>query len=183
MRKVAFLTLALAVSVASGPSAAAATKILVPKYTPETNGFFSGIPIGDLPQITHLPVALFMETNATFDTKVYESVRTTAKPPFAVSFRLVTFVFSSPNTNTPVGSTSEMAEPDELFCTGTNVVRRPGPTSEIPLIRVLTVDRRKKELTADLDLLLGVAPVAAPQDVRYVRRSLRFVYRDGWKED
>jgi hypothetical protein len=76
-----------------------------------------------------------------------------------------------------------MGQPHELFCTGTNISRRPGSTNEIPLIRVSTVDRHRKELTADLDLLVGVTPVAAPQDARYFRRSFRFVYRDGCKED
>lgn len=183
MRNSTILGIVLAAVVGSASPVAAASKILVSRYTPETNGLLSGISLGDLPQISHLPVALFMETNTTFDAKVYESVRTTVKPPIVVSFLLVTFIFSSPNTNTPVYSFCEMGQPQELLCTGTNISRRPGSTNEIPLIRVSTVDRNKKDLTADLDLLVGVAPAADPQDVRYFRRSLRFVYRDGWKED
>jgi len=165
MRKPA-LVAALAIAIAMGTSpATAASKIAVSKYTPGTNGLLSGISIGDLPQISHLPVALFQETNTTFDTRIYESVRTTAKAPIVVSYLLVTFIFSSPNTNTGVYSFSEMGQPDELLCTATNVCRRQGSTNEIPLIRVSTVNRNKKDLTADLDLLVGVAPAADPQAI------------------
>ena len=83
----------------------------------------------------------------------------------------------------PVYSFCEMGRPDDLVWTGKRLSRRPGGTNEIPLIRVSTVDRHKKEVTADLDLLLGVAPLSDPQDVRYFRRSFRFNYQDGWRED
>jgi hypothetical protein len=98
-----------------------------------------------------------------------------------VSFLLITFIFSSPSTNDPVYSFCEMGRPDELICTGVSVSRRPGSTNEIPLIRVSTVDPRKKDVTADLDLLIGVASLNKPQDIRYLRRSFSFVYRDGWR--
>ncbi|MEQ1934874.1 MAG: hypothetical protein ABL962_13525 [Fimbriimonadaceae bacterium] len=179
MRASTMLGLLLAISVSIGSLAAESSLIVVSKFTPNTNGLFSA----NLQQEFHLPVALFQETNTSFDTKVYESVRTDVKPPMIVSILLVTFIFSSPNTNDPVYSFCEMGTPDELICTGTNVSRRLGSTNEIPLIRVSTVNRHKKEVTADLDLLLGVAPLNDPKDIRYLRRSFRFIYRDGWKED
>jgi len=175
------LVMALPVGIAS--LTAISSPILVPKYTPDSNALFVGAISGYLPQEVNLPVALFQETNTTFDTKVCESVGKTIKPPVVVSFLLVTFIFSSPSTNDPVYSFSETGRPDELVWTGKSVSRRPGSTNEIPLIRVSTVDRHKKDVTADLDLLIGVAPLDAPQDVRYFRRSFRFIYRDGWKED
>jgi hypothetical protein len=144
---------------------------------------FSGAFSGYLPQEVNLPIALFQETNTTFDMKVCESLGTTIKPPMVVSFLLVTFIFSSPNTNDPVYSFCEMGLPDELVWTGKSVSRRPGSTNEIPLIRVSTVDRHKKDVTADLELLVGVAPLNDLHDVRYFRRSFRFVYRDGWQEE
>jgi len=174
--------LAIVVATASSVVVAGST-ILVPKYTPETNALLPGPWSENLAQESHLPVALFQETNSTFDLKLYESVRTDVKPPVIVSFVLVTFVFSSPNTKDPVYSFCEMGQPQELICTGTTVSRRPGTTNEIPLIRVSTVDRHKKDLTADLDLLICVAPVKDPKDTQYVRRSFRFVYRNGWEED
>ncbi len=177
------LGLLLALSVGNTSLAAASSPILVPKFTPSTNGPVSGLLSENLQQEIHLPVALFQETNASFDLKVCQSVRRAAKPPMVISFLLVTFIFSSPNTNDPVYSFCEMGRPDELICTGRSVSRRPGSTNEIPLIRVSTVDRHKKELSADLDLLIGVAPMDHPQDIQYFRRSFRFVYRDGWKED
>jgi hypothetical protein len=183
MRNSTILATVLAIVATTASSVIAGSTILVPNYTPETNGIPAGLFSEHLAQESHLPVALFQETNSTFDLKLYESVRTTVKPPVIVSFLLVTFVFSSPNTNDPVYSFCEMDQPHELVCTDTNVSRRPGSTNEIPLIRVSTVDRHKKDLTADLDLLIGVAPTEDPKDIRYVRRSFRFVYRNGWKED
>ena len=183
MRTSTVLRLLLAISVGSASLAAASSQVLVPKVASDTNALFSGAFSGYLPQEVNLPVALFQETNTTFDMKVCESVRATIKPPMVVSFHLVTFIFSSPNTNDPVYSFCEMGRPDDLVCIGRSVSRRPGSTNEVPLIRVSTVDRHKKDVTAELDLLISVAPLDAPQDIRYFRRSFRFVYRDGWKED
>ena len=187
MRASSVFRLVLAIWVGSGSLATASSEILVPKFIPGTNGFYfsetNGPLSGNLPQEIHLPVALFQETNMGFDRRLYESVRKTIKPPMIISFLLVTFIFSSPNTNDPVYSFSEMGQPDELICTGKSVSRRPGSTNQVPLIRVSTVDRRKKDLAADLDLLIGVAPLDDPKDVRYLRRAFHFVYRDGWKED
>jgi hypothetical protein len=184
MNRSSIFSLLLTIVVGISLPAAASPQILVPEFPPETNGLFSGwLPFVNLPQEVNLPVALFQETNLTFDTKIYESVRKTTKAPVVLSFLLITFIFSSPSTNDPVYSFCEMGQPDELVCTGTNVYRRPGSTNEIPLIRVSTVDRHKKEVTADLDLLIGIAPLENPQDVRYFRRSFRFVFRHGWRED
>jgi hypothetical protein len=183
MRTSTVPTLLLAIAIGSASLAAPSSQILVPKVTPDTNGLFSGAFSGYLPQEVNLPVALFQETNTTFDMKVCESVRTTIKPPMVVSFHLVTFIFSSSSTNDPVYSFCEMGRPDELVCTARSVSRRPGSTNEVPLIRVSTIDRHKKDVSADLDLLISVAPLDTPQDIRYFRRSFRFVYRDGWKED
>src|SRR4051794_19477402 len=88
MRTSAILATVLAVVVATASSVAGST-ILVSKYTPETNGLLSGFFSENLRQESHLPVALFQETNTTFDLKLYESFRTTAKPPIIVSFLLV----------------------------------------------------------------------------------------------
>jgi hypothetical protein len=148
------------------------------KITIGTNGLFSE----NIQQELDLPVALFQKTNTSFDEKVYESVRRAIKPPAIISFHMITFVFSSPSTNDLVFSFCEMGQPDELICTGKSVSRRPGSTNEVPLNRIRTVDRHKKDVAADLDVLVGVAPPNDPQDVRYFRRSFRFVYRDGWKE-
>lgn len=183
MHRLSIFCLAGAILFGIRSPAAASSQILAPELPSDTNGPVSGWPgIGDLPQEVNLPVALFQETNVIFDTEIYQSVRKTIKPPVVISFLLVTFIFSSPNTNNPVYSFCEMGRPDELICTGTNVFRRPGSTNEIPLIRVSTVDRHKKELTADLDLVIGVAPTDNPQDIRYLRRSFRFVFEHGWKE-
>ena len=181
MRRTTIFSLLLGIAVGTAPLAAASPPILVPTFGTGTNGPLSRLFFEYLPQEVNLPVALFQETNTTFDMKVCESVRTTIKPPMIVSFLLVTFIFSSPSTNDPVYSFCEMGRPDELICTGVSVSRKPGSTNEIPLIRVSTVDPHKKDVTADLDLLIGVAPLNKPQDIRYLRRSFRFVYRDGWR--
>jgi hypothetical protein len=182
MRTLTQIGLLLVISFASASLTTASPPIQVPKYT-GTNTIFDGFYSNDFVQQVDLPVALFQHTNTLFDTEIYESVRKTVKEPAVVSFFLITFIFSSPSTNDPVYSFSEMGNPDELIWSGKVVSRRPGSTNQIPLIRVSTVDRHGKELTADLDLLLGVAPLNNPKDVEYVRRSFHFVYRDGWKGD
>ncbi|HYG36022.1 MAG TPA: hypothetical protein VEC99_14625 [Clostridia bacterium] len=179
MHKRNILRLVFLLCIGCASLASGSPRIVVPKWTADTNGFFSET----MQQESHLPVALFHCTNAPFEHRLYESVSGNAKPPVIISFHLVSFVFSSPNTNDLVFSSCEMGSPDELVCNGKSVSRRPGSTNEIPLIRVSTVDRRKNQLTADLDLLLGVAPLSDPQDKQYFRRSFRFVYADGWKED
>jgi len=181
MRRISIITLFLVIAVSSAAMAGASSPILVPKLGKGTNDLLSRSFFEYLPQEVNLPVALFQETNTTFDMMVCESVRKTVKPPMTVSFLLITFIFSSPSTNDPVYSFCEMGHPDELIYTGGIISRRPGPTNEIPLIRVSTVDTRKKGVTADLDLVVGVSPLAKPQDIQYLRRSFRFVYRDGWR--
>jgi hypothetical protein len=124
-----------------------------------------------------------VETNKAFDEMVYKSVRASIKPPAIISYHLVTFVFSYPTTNDYVGSSCEMGRPDELICTSESVSRRIDSTNEIALNYVRIVDPHRKQVTADLDLLIGGAPLSDPRDVQYFRRSFRFLYGGGWREE
>jgi hypothetical protein len=179
MKRRAILSMLLVLLVEFGPFAEVLSQILVPNYHPSTNSLLSA----GIQQEAHLAVSLFAETNKTFDERVYQSVRSEAKPPLVISFHLISFVFFHPTTNDYVGSHSELGQPDELLCTGETISHRKGSSNDIPLNYVRVVDRRRKEVAAELELLVGVASLKSPQDVRYFRRSFRFVYRDGWKEE
>jgi len=151
----------------------------VPKYA----GKKSSLVPTKVQQEVHLARSLFAETNRIFDEKVYSLVRKDCQPPAIISFQLVSFVFSYPSTPGWAPSTCDTGQPDQLLCTAEGVSRSSNSTNEIPLNYVRIVDPQKRDITADLDLLLGVAPLNKPKEVRYFRRSLRFVYQDGWIEE
>jgi len=157
-------------------------EIAVPKFAVKTNSLYPA----STQREVHLIRSLFVETNKAFDEKVVKSLEAAAKPPAIVSFHLVSFVFSYPTTNDYMGSASEMGRPNELIWTTEGIVRREGPTNKIhwiPLNYVRIVDGQRKEVIAELDTLIGVAPLKNPEEVRYFRRSFRFVHGDVWRED
>jgi hypothetical protein len=173
------LCVLLVIIIGSGLLATGSAQILVPKFTASANSLLPT----SMQQETHLVDSLLAEPNKSFDEAVYRAVRADVRPPAIISFHLVTFVFSYQTTNDYAGSFCEMGAADELICTGKSVSRRSSSTNEIPVNYVRIVDRQKREVTADLDLLVGVAPLKDPNDVHYLRRSFHFVYRDGWKEE
>jgi len=126
--------------------------------------------------------SLLEETNRNFDEKVYSSVRTNVSGPIVISYSLVSFVFHYPAGVAHAGSATEMGQPDELVCTKQSILRR-ATTNEIPANYIRILDTHRKDVSAELDLLLGVAPLGKPEDVKYLRRCFRYVYRDGWKEE
>jgi hypothetical protein len=98
-----------------------------------------------------------------------------------VSYELASFVFYYPSSNYWVASSTEMSLPDLLICKGGRVSRRE-TTNEIPVNCVRLVDPSKRDILAEADFLLGVTPMENPGQHKYIRRSLRFIYRDGWKK-
>jgi hypothetical protein len=157
-------------------------EIAVPKFAVRTNSLYPA----STQREVHLIRSLFVETNKAFDEKVVKSFEADAKPPAIVTFHLVSFVFSYPTTNDYVGSASEIGRPNELIWTTEGIARREGATNKIhwiPLNYVRIVDDQRKVVTAELDMLIGVAPLKNPEEVRYFRRSFRFVHGDVWRED
>jgi len=127
--------------------------------------------------------SLFAETNTSFDEKVLQSVEKDAKRPVVISYQLISFIFYYPTGVVYLTSSStEMDQPDELVCTMAGVTRK-ATTNEISANCVRLMDSQRATVGADLDLLLGVAPLERPQDTRYVRRTFRFVYKNGWTEE
>ena len=126
--------------------------------------------------------SLLNETNGTFDQNAFRSLRTNANSPTIISFHSVSFTFYYPTGLVFAGSSTEMAKPDELLCTSGGISRR-AATNEIPANYVRVRDTHRKRVEAELDLLLGIAPLQQPKDIRYSRRSFRFVYEKGWKQD
>ena len=167
------------VLILGGLIASAPAQILVPKFNASTNSLYPPT----TQQEVHLVRSLLVETNSSFEHVLCRSVAADIKPAAVLSFHLLSFTFSYPSTNGCMPSQCEMAQPEELIWTAGGVSHRGGADSEVPLNYVRIVDPRKKVITAELDLLVGTAPLSEPQSVRYCRRSFRFVYRDGWIED
>jgi hypothetical protein len=125
---------------------------------------------------------LFADTNMIFDAEVCKSVKALSKEPAVVTYQLVSFVFHYPTTNGSGGSTTELWSTDELICAKEGISRR-ATTNQIPANYVRVLDTQRKQVSCDLDLLLGVAPLQGPQEVKCFRRTFRFTYQNGWRED
>jgi hypothetical protein len=126
--------------------------------------------------------SLLEETNRDFDQKVYASVGTSGSAPIVISYSLVSFVFHYPAGIPHAPSTTEMVQPDQLVCTKAGVKRR-DTKDEFPANYVRVSDSQSKDIGAELDLVLSVAPLGKPGEIKCLRRSFRFVHRNGWKEE
>lgn len=160
------------------PLKAAVSQIAIPKFRAASDAL---IPPSTQQEV-HLVRSLFVETNSAFDERVCESVRSIIKPPLTLSYQLISFVFTYPTTNGWVPSQTELGHPDGLLYTGDKILHASDFTNEIPLNYVRVVDSDQKEILAELEVLVRIAPLKDPGLVRTVRRSFRFVYRDTWKE-
>jgi hypothetical protein len=125
--------------------------------------------------------SLLEETNRDFDQKVYASVGTNGSSPIVVSYSLVSFVFHYPGGVAHAPSATEMVQPDQLVCTKEGIKRR-SIKDEIPANYVRVSDWHTKDVGAELDLVLSVAPLGKPEETKCLKRSFHFVYRNGWKE-
>lgn len=138
---------------------------------------------------------LMVETNQSFDEAICKSIRTNSTQTLVVSYQEISFVFHYPTTNhldapssskidnLVVPSSSEIGHPYQLLCKQTGVSRVTLYTNDVPLNYIRLYDPSQKQISAELDLLLGVSSLENPQDIRYVRRSFHFTYKDGWKGD
>jgi hypothetical protein len=125
--------------------------------------------------------SLLDETNRDFDQKVYASVGTNGGSLIVVSYSLVSFVFHYPEGIAHAPSATEMVQPDQLVCTKEGVKRR-SIKDEIPANYVRVSDSQRKEVGAELGLVLSVAPLGKPEETKCLRRSFQFIYRNGWRE-
>jgi len=126
--------------------------------------------------------SLLQETNKAFDDKIWRSVKRDVAKPTVVSYQLVSFVFYYPTGVPYAPSATEMAQPDELVFVNDSVHRK-ATTNEVPANYVRVLDAHRKTIGVQLDLLLAVAPLDKPNDLVSLRRSFRFVYRNGWNEE
>ena len=156
----------------------ASSQITVPKFAATNNWLLSA----STQQEVHLVRSLFVETNKAFDEQICESVRSIMKPPITISYQLISFVFIYPTTNGWMASHTELGQPDGLLCTSGGISHTRDFTNDIPLNYVRVVDSDKKEIIAELEVLVSVAPLKDPRAARTMRRSFRFAYRDAWKE-
>ena len=130
---------------------------------------------------------LFVETNkfgiSRFDEMVCQSVRADSRHAVIISYQLISFTFYHPTTNDFVVSFAEMADVYELLRQRGKISRTDLRTNEIPWNFVRVVDPTRRYLAAELHLLLEISTLENPSTTRYVRRSFRFVDKNGWKDD
>jgi hypothetical protein len=126
--------------------------------------------------------SLLEQTNRVFDEKVWRSVTTDVAKPMVVSYELVSVIFSYPTGSSYAPSATEMVQPDELVMAKGCVVRR-ATTNEIPANYVRVLDAQRKNVGAEVNVLLRVAPAEKPDQVTCLRRAFRYVYRNGWEEE
>ena len=124
--------------------------------------------------------SLLEETNRDFERKIYASVGGSGGSPIVVSYSLVSFVFHYPVGITHAPSATEMVQPDQMVCTKESIQRR-STKDEIPANYVRVSDSQRKEIGAELELVLSVAPLGKPEQTKSLKRSFQFVYRNGWK--
>lgn len=125
-------------------------------------------------------------TITNFDKQICRSLHLRHGKPMVVSMCLITFTFYHPRTNADIpscyGANTEPGDPDELVCNHGTICRTNLISNEVPVNYVQLVDTSKRQDEADVDLLLGVAPLQDLQDMRYFKRSFRFVWNGDWKE-
>jgi hypothetical protein len=156
-------------------------EIRIPSFIQTADSGLSLIPKSTSEEMD-LARSLFVETNGGFDARLCKSVGTALKSPALVSFRMINFIFFYSRTNDYLVPVCEMSDPDELICMPRKFSRKNVFTNEVPVNYIRLVDPRAREVTADLELLVSVAPLGNPKEVAYFRRSFRFAYRKGWIE-
>ena len=117
-----------------------------------------------------------------FDKQVCKSLGIHSRSPMMISCKELSCVFFSSETNQWFGSQQEMGGSLDLIYHDGQIIRT-NTDEQVPDDTILLFDPNVKELTVEINLLLSVAPVGRPQDVKYVRRSFRFVHRNRWVND
>jgi hypothetical protein len=119
-----------------------------------------------------------------FDKQVCKSLGIRSKSPMMISYKELSLVFHFPKTNEWLVPSQEMGGSLNLIYQDGKIVRT-NTEEQVPGNCIRLFDPNAKELTVEIDLLLGVAPLEKPQDVKYkyVRRSFRFAYRNRWVDD
>ena len=164
-------------------------QVVIPRYESTTNSLLSSLAsplrqmLDAVNQEVTLARSLFADTNRVFDHEVVARALHHDRQPILVSFKSISFLFSYPSSNSVAPSYCEAGLVDDLLSSNQVVIRKASAsTNEIPTSYVRVFAPRQHNPTADVDLILGVAPLANPEDLQYVRQSFRFVYRDGWRE-
>jgi hypothetical protein len=117
-----------------------------------------------------------------FDEQVCKSLPANSTSPRIISCKEISCVFHYRTTNECIPSYQEMGGSYNLIYRDGKITRT-NSVDEIPGNYIYVVDPHVKNVIVEIDLLLGVAPLEKPQDVMYFRRTFRFVYKNGWKED
>lgn len=117
-----------------------------------------------------------------FDEQICKSLSIKSESPMIISFQEMSFVFHYRTSKECIESSQDMSPLWGLIYQDGKITRTTN-TDQVPVNYVRIVDPAVKNTIVEIDLLLGVAPLEKPQDVKYVRRSFRFIYNNGWKED
>ncbi|HEX3857433.1 MAG TPA: hypothetical protein VHY30_09070 [Verrucomicrobiae bacterium] len=114
--------------------------------------------------------------------RICKSLPANSTSPRIISCKEISCVFHYRTTNECIPSYQEMGGSYNLIYRDGKITRT-NSVDEIPGNYIYVVDPHVKNVIVEIDLLLGVAPLEKPQDVMYFRRTFRFVYKNGWKED
>ena len=137
---------------------------------------------------------LLSETNQAFDEALCKSIQTNIAQSMVISYQEISFVFHYPTTNhldrassseidkLTVPSSSEIDHPYQLLYRKEGVSRVFLYTNDVPLNYIRLYDPGQKQISAELDLLIGVSPLIDPHAIKYLRRSFGFVYKDKWRQ-
>lgn len=116
-----------------------------------------------------------------FDAQICRSLNIKSKSPVIITFQEVSFIFHYPTAKARIKSSQEMSSWWDLIYRDGEITRT-NSADQVPFNDIGLVDPSVTNEMVEIDLLLGVAPLEKPQDIKYVRRSFRFVYSKEWKE-
>ena len=161
-----------------------------PANSEEAGHFFSSARwtnlVSSVNAVADLAAQLNWNTNedmvSAFDKRVCESLGLRPKSPVFVSYKELSLVIHLPTTNECFDSSQEMGGSLNLIYSDKKIVRT-NSEAQVPANYIRLYDPKVKELTVEIDLLLSTMPLDRPQEVKYLRRSFRFVHRNRWVND
>jgi hypothetical protein len=167
-----------------------ACSLELPANSEDSNNFFSSPGWTNLVLLVNAKADLGAQLNwntnedvaSDFDKQVCKSLHIQSRSPVMISYKELSTVFHFSKTNELFDSSQEMGGSFSLIYQDGKITRT-NTEDHVPINYIPLLDPKVKELNVDIDLLLSVTPLEKPEDVKYERRSFRFVYRNRWVND
>jgi len=119
------------------------------------------------------------DTCSNLEKLLCKSLDIQSKTPMIISYKEFSLIFHNGKTNECLESSQEMGPlPHLVYQNG--AITRTNNEEKVLSNYIWIVDPNIKEPMVEIDLLVSVEPIGRPQDVKYMRRSFRYVYRNGW---